>query len=65
MTNPFTVQLVQTTVKIPLTHSGICYLQKKSILKRVVNCFFKNIKTFVKEKVLYKHGQQQCMLVDT
>ena len=41
------------------------YLQQKPILKLVTDGFFENIKTFVKEKVLYEHRQQQCMLAIT
>jgi len=48
------------------THHMHCdYLQQKPILKLVTDGFFENIKTFVKEKVLYEHRQQQCMLAIT
>jgi len=34
-------------------------------MKLVVDRFFKNVKTFVEEKMLYEHRQQQCMLAIT
>ena len=41
---------------------GCYYLEQKSIVKLVVDGFFQNVKTFVKQQMLYKDWQQQCML---
>ena len=40
-------------------------LQQQSVMERVVDGFFENVETLVKQQVLNKHRQQQCVLLST